>query len=219
MRDEGVAGILLAAGAATRFGADKLAAELDGRTLLQWSAAAMIGAGLDPVLVVIQPGGALLTPDLVTPVVNDRWRSGIATSVQTGLAALDHEPGVGAAIVAPADQPWCRPGVYRRLVDAFRASGRGVVVAAFDGAIRNPVLLAREQWPMADRIEGDTGLSAVLRAVSPLTVECADIGSLVDIDTPSDLARARRSADVWPGNRGNSDLGEPDNSSTQSELG
>lgn len=66
-----------------------------------------------------------------------------------------------------------------------------MVVAMFDGAVRNPVLLARSQWPLAGRIEGDTGLSAVVRALSPLTVECADIGSVHDIDTPDDLTRGR----------------------------
>lgn len=193
MLDDRVAGILLAAGGATRFGSDKLAADLGGRTLLQWSATAMLDAGLDPVLAVIQPGVAHTVPERVTPVVNDRWRGGIATSVQTGLAALDSEPAVCAAVIAPADQPWCRAQVYRRLLDAFRCSGRGVVVATFDGAMRNPVLLARSKWPLAELITGDNGLSAVVRGLKPLTVECADVGSVIDIDTPADLARARRS--------------------------
>ena len=56
--------------------------------------------------------------------------------------------------------------------------------------MRNPVLLAREQWTLADQIEGDNGLSAVVRRMRPLEVECGDVGSVVDIDTPADLARA-----------------------------
>ncbi len=191
MPDERVAGILLAAGGSTRFGADKLATRWGHRTLLQRSAAAMLDAGLDPVLAVVQPGTRRQVPDRVTSVVNDRWRTGIASSVQTGLAALDGETSVCAAIVAPADQPWCGAPVYRKLLEAFRDSGQsdsgeGIVIAAFGGAMRNPVLLARRRWSLAGQINGDTGLSAVVRSLSPLTVECSAIGSVVDIDFPAD---------------------------------
>lgn len=205
MRGDRVAGILLAAGAATRFGADKLSADVGGRTLLQRSAAEMLAAGLDPVLAVVRPGAAPPVPDRVTPVANGRWRVGIATSIQTGLTALGDEPSIRAAVIAPADQPWCRSDVYRRLLDAFRASGRDVVVAAFDGAMRNPVLLARAQWSLADEIDGDVGLSAVVRTISPLAVECSDIGSVDDIDTPADLVRARRMA-VGPSDGPDTDM-------------
>ena len=184
----------MAAGAATRFGADKLSADVGGRTLLQRSAAEMLAAGLDPVLAVVRPGAAPPVPGQVTTVANGRWRDGIASSIQTGLTALAGEPSIRAAVVAPADQPWCRSDVYRRLLVAFRASGPDVIVAAFDGAMRNPVLLARARWSLADQIDGDVGLSWVVRAMSPLTVECSDIGSVDDIDTPADLARARRTA-------------------------
>lgn len=194
MRGERVAGILLAAGGAARFGADKLAIDLGGRTLLQRSAAEMLAAGLDPVLAVVRPGAALPVPAQVVTVANYRWHDGIATSIQTGFDALGEQPSVRAAVVAPADQPWCRAEVYRRLLDAFQSSGRDLIVAAFDGAMRNPVLLARAQWSLADEIDGDVGLSAVVRTMSPLAVECSDIGSVDDIDTPADLVRARRTA-------------------------
>lgn len=192
MRGDLVAGILLAAGAATRFGADKLAAEFCGQTLLHRSATAMVDAELQPVIVVAQPNATHSVPDGVTVVENDRWKDGISTSVRAGLAALQRETKVFAAIVAPADQPWCGPDVYRRLVDAFRREGQGLIVATFHGALRNPVLVARGNWGLADQIAGDAGLSTVVRPLSPMTVECSDIGSADDIDTPADLFRARR---------------------------
>lgn len=196
MHDDHVAGILLAAGAATRFGADKLAAEFCGQTLLHRSAAAMADAELQPVIAVAQPNASHSVPGGVRAVENDRWKSGISTSVRAGLAALHRETSVCAAIVAPADQPWCGPDVYRRLVDAFRRTGRGLIVATFHGALRNPVLVARAHWRLADEIDGDVGLSAAVRPLSPMTVECSDIGSADDIDTPADLFRALQSPNV-----------------------
>jgi molybdenum cofactor cytidylyltransferase len=48
-----IAGILLASGASTRFGGDKLLASLDGRPVVRWSAEALIGA-VDTLVVVVR---------------------------------------------------------------------------------------------------------------------------------------------------------------------
>lgn len=196
MPGDRIAGILLAAGAASRFGGGKLAATLNGEPLLIRSAAAMLGAGLDPVVVVVAPGFGLAVQDQVTMVVNARWRTGVASSVQAGLTALRDERGVCAAAIAPADQPWCGAEVYRRLVCTFREARPPVTVATYAGAIRNPVVLARSQWGLADRLHGDVGLSAVVRSLSPIRVECGDVGSVADIDTREDLGRTRRSEEA-----------------------
>ncbi|MFN8073166.1 MAG: nucleotidyltransferase family protein [Mycobacterium sp.] len=192
MPAERIGGVLLAAGAGKRYGADKLAVVLNGETMLWRAAAAMLGAGLDPVVAVVAAGSDRPVPDRVRTVVNERSLEGVATSVRAGLTALQNTPEIAAAVIAPADQPWCGEPVYRRIVDTYRHSGRSVIVATFGGALRNPVLLAREQWGLAERIRGDIGLSAVVRGLSPLTVECGDVGSVTDIDTPGDLERARK---------------------------
>lgn len=193
MTDDAIAGVLLAAGAGSRFGSDKLGATLNGETLLRHSALAMLGAGLSPVLAVLRPGSAPPLPEPVEPVINDRWYSGMASSVQTGLAALAKHPHLRGAIIAPADQPRCGYAVYLRLVDTFRKAGHAIVIASFNGEMRNPVLLARDQWGLAEAIDGDNGLSAVVRSLGPTTVECADIGTIDDVDTMADLERIRRS--------------------------
>jgi nicotine blue oxidoreductase len=67
-----------------------------------------------------------------------------------------------------------------------------VVVAAYDGRPRNPVLVGREHWAaVADMATGDMGARPFLRAHPELVthVECGDTGSPLDIDTPEDLAR------------------------------
>ena len=73
-------------------------------------------------------------------------------------------------------------------------AGASVVVAAYDGRPRNPVLLAREHWPeVIAMATGDQGARAFLRARPGLVtlVECGDTGRPDDIDTPADLERVR----------------------------
>ena len=62
------------------------------------------------------------------------------------------------------DTPGIGPAVVRRLV-AAHDDGATVVVATYDGAPRNPVLLAREHWAEVGRLAvGDVGARAFLSA-------------------------------------------------------
>jgi CTP:molybdopterin cytidylyltransferase MocA len=102
-----------------------------------------------------------------------------------------------AAVIALADQPLVGAEVVRRLIAAYDA-GAPVVVAAYEGKPRNPVLIDREYWPaVLEMAVGDTGARPFLRAHPTLVtpVECGDIGGAFDIDTPADLARV---AADWP---------------------
>jgi nicotine blue oxidoreductase len=105
------------------------------------------------------------------------------------LTELEVGPEVGAAVVALADQPLVGAEAVGRLIAAYQA-GAGVVVAAYDGKPRNPVLLAREYWSeVIATATGDQGARAFLRARPELVtlVECGDTGRPDDIDTPADL--------------------------------
>ena len=197
-----VAGVLLAAGEGARFGQPKALIELDGMTLAERGVALLRTGGADPVLVVTGAAPEL-GPGLVGvhTVYNPAWRTGMGSSLRVALTALGAPgadgaalEGVGAAVIALADQPLIGAAAVRRLIDAYRA-GASVAVAAYAGKPRNPVLIAREHW--ADVIAsatGDTGARGFLRAQQDLVtlVECGDTGSPDDVDTPADLARIVR---------------------------
>jgi nicotine blue oxidoreductase len=104
---------------------------------------------------------------------------------------------ITAAVIALADQPLVGAESVYRLIDAF-AAGATVAVAAYDGQPRNPVLIHREHWPAVLAMAvGDTGARPFLRAHPELVtlVECADVGTHLDIDTPADLTRVKAN---WP---------------------
>jgi len=132
--------------------------------------------------------------DGVRTVPNPDWRTGMGSSLRAALRALardDPDAGVGAAVIALADQPLVGPEAVARLIAAYLA-GATVAVAAYDGKPRNPVLIGREHWPsVLATVTGDTGARPFLRAHPELVtvVECGDTGSPDDIDTAADLAR------------------------------
>jgi len=194
-----IAGILLAAGEGSRLGQPKALVEIGGQTLAERGVALLRAGGADPVLLVT---GAVRASAAGARVVrNLDWRTGMGSSFAAGLHALEtveqespEAERIVAAVIALADQPLVGVAAITRLIDAF-AAGATVVVAAYDGKPRNPVLIHREHWaPAAALATGDFGARAFLRAHPELVtlVECGDTGSPFDIDTPADLEKVRR---------------------------
>ena len=191
-----IAGVLLAAGEGSRFGQPKALVELNGQTLAARGVGLLRAGGADPILVVT--GAVPLALDGTLTVDNPQWRTGMGSSLRAALQALTEAargpevgPGIGAVVVALADQPLVGAEAVARLIAAYRG-GASVAVAAYDGQPRNPVLLAREHWPeVIATATGDQGARAFLRSRPELItlVECGDTGRPDDIDTPADLAR------------------------------
>jgi CTP:molybdopterin cytidylyltransferase MocA len=187
-----VAGILLAAGAGSRLGRPKALVEIGGQTLAARGAGLLRRGGADPVVVVT--GAAPVDLPGVTLVHNPHWRTGMGSSLVAGLTAVSDLPqdGCRAVVIALADQPLVGAESVRRLI-AAHAAGATVVVAAYDGRRRNPVLIDRTHWAeVLATTTGDAGARPFLRAHPDLVtaVECGDTGRADDIDTPEDLARA-----------------------------
>ncbi|HEY2576941.1 MAG TPA: nucleotidyltransferase family protein [Streptosporangiaceae bacterium] len=188
-----VAGLLLAAGGGSRLGRPKALVTIAGQSLADRGIALLRAGGAAPVVVVT--GAAMIEPPGALAVHNPDWRSGMGSSLVTGLTAL---PGtVSAAVIALADQPLIGPEAVRRLI-AAHAGGAEVAVAAYHGQPRNPVLIARVHWPeLIASSAGDTGARPFLRSHRELVtlVECGDTGSPDDVDTPEDLIRISRAAE------------------------
>jgi molybdenum cofactor cytidylyltransferase len=189
-----VAGLVLAAGAATRFGSPKALALLDGKPLLEHVLDAAAEAGLAPVIVVLGNALAEIEPAIVwrtaIRVRNPDPGRGLASSLRVGLEAVAAlEPPVDAAVILLGDQPRVRPEVIAALLERSASTDRSIVVPRYAaGGGSNPVVVERSGFVLVADLEGDRGLGPLL-AARPELVEVVEVpGANPDIDTPADLA-------------------------------
>lgn len=189
-----ISAVVLAAGAATRFGRTKQLEPLGGVPLVQHVVDAAAGGGVDEVVVVLGHDAeairaALRLPPSGRSVLNPRFAQGQSTSVAAGLGACD--PSSEAAVVLMADQPGISPRHVRALVDAFADTGAEIVRLAFrDGP--GPALLARSVWPEVAALTGDTGARALFDAWwERIRWVRLDEDAPPDIDRPQDVPGAR----------------------------
>lgn len=189
-----VAAIVLAAGSASRFGAPKALALLEGRPLLQHVLDAVAAAGIARVVVILGAAAGAVEPAIAwraeRRVTNPAPERGLASSLQVGLGAIAQDSDVDAALVVLGDQPRLRPAVIRAVIDAWRVGGGPVVVPRYaESGTLNPVLLARSAWALAMALEGDRGMGPLIHRSPELLTEVAVPGDNPDVDTPADLAR------------------------------
>jgi nicotine blue oxidoreductase len=168
-----IAAVVLAAGAATRFGAPKQ------QRLLPVVLERLADSPVDEIVVV---EGAYDLRDTVSRascrlVRCAEWERGPGASLRCGLAALADD--VAAAVVIMADGPKLAPEAVARVISSWRTDGGDVVAASYEGVRGHPLLAARAVW---DDVPDDG-----LRVLEPRLVPCDDLGAPGDVDTTDDL--------------------------------
>lgn len=174
-------GVLLAAGAGTRYGMPKV---LVGEgEWLRLAVAALVEGGCDDVVVVL--GAAVVdVPAPARAVIARRWSDGMSASLRAGLAAA---AGAQRVVLHLVDTPDVGADVVRRVLAAVDRSPSGLVRTTYDGTPGHPVVIDAQHWPeLVGSLSGDQGARRFLSAHSAdvVVVECGDLATGTDRDFP-----------------------------------
>lgn len=188
-----VAGLVLAAGAGRRYGMPKALVPYEGSLLVE-RAYQLVAAFCDPVFVVLGAAAGEITSradlGLAVVLVNPDWNTGMASSLRTGLAALNAAPegfrgpdAVEAVLVHLVDLPGMTAAAIRRMTSY--AAPDVLAVATYAGVRGHPVLLGRDHWAaVAETAVGDQGARSYLAAHEVTEVDCSDVADPADLDYP-----------------------------------
>ena len=183
----GVCGLVLAAGAGTRFGGPKaLAREPDGTPWIALAVGMLRDAGCDPVLVALGASAdeaEPLVPAGAQVVIVPDWSDGLSASLRAGLGAASALSSA-AVLVTPVDTPGATADAAARVIDRSGVPLSAVLARAlYAGRPGHPVLIGRDHWTaLAGTLTGDSGAGAYLSAHGALAVECGDLWSGADVD-------------------------------------
>lgn len=189
-----LAGLIPAAGAATRFGGPKVLAPLRGEPLVVRAARLLVplcAAGVHVVAGTAGPeirralAGAGL-PASVAVVDNPDWARGLSTSLVRGIAALP--AGADAVLILLGDQAAVDAADLSALVAAWEVEPALIAAAGVADRLGPPVIIPRPYWPQLAALRGDQGARSLLEWHEE-HIAVAMPHAALDVDTPEDLAR------------------------------
>ena len=194
MNDGPIAGVILAAGASSRMGTNKLFLELGGETVLRRAVTTAVQAGLEPVLLVVGPGRDQIATESsgldCTLIDNFESAAGINTSLRTGIGAVPDD--AAGAVVLLADMPFVTPEMLRLLVQRFRAGSAPLAISLYGDVLAPPMLYGRALFPELRALQGEGCGKQVVRRHRAEALELKwPESALADLDVPEDVARAR----------------------------
>jgi CTP:molybdopterin cytidylyltransferase MocA len=186
-----VAGIVLAAGAGTRFGGPKsLAADPDGTLWLPRAVQTLRDGGCETVIAILGASAVAaraLLDDTVVVTIATAWSTGISASIAAGLDAASEVADIDAVAIVPVDVPSLSAAMVARVVGATPVEGDALRRASFSGRPGHPVVIGRNHWSslaahLAAQPDPDAGARDYLAAHGVLELECSDLGSGDDVD-------------------------------------
>jgi molybdenum cofactor cytidylyltransferase len=184
-----IVGILLAAGASTRFGSNKLLHPLLCGTPIAVAAARSLKQSVDRTIAVVRTQAdelsQLLRAESFEIVVCPNASEGMGHSLACGVAAANEASGW---LIALADMPYMKPETTRAVI---RRLENGAVIAApsFEGQRGHPVGFNGSLYEELLALGGDSGARGLLvrHQHQVEIVTCDDQGIVRDVNIPADL--------------------------------
>lgn len=187
---DGVAAVILAAGAAKRMGRLKQLLVYRGRTLVENVVETATAAEFDPIVVVVGAQAevmqAALSGTSAEVTENRDWESGMGSSIVTGVCALAGRE-YGAIAILLADQPLVTARHLQLMASTLKLGSAAAIAAQYNGTLGVPAIFKHEMTEKLLTLEPDSGARSLLRGPGFVIAAFPLPEAAVDIDTPEDF--------------------------------
>ena len=177
--------LILAAGAASRFGSLKQLALIDRKPMLQHCIDTANSLFPDAVYTVLGNQSQQVIDGIsgTHVIINPQWQRGLGSSIAVGVSYLKDK--VDAILVLLADQPRIKVDYLERLVALFE--GQHVACSQYSSHLGIPAIFGKSYFNALMNLSGDKGGKALLESIRPAPKSLALGDFAADIDYPKDL--------------------------------
>lgn len=184
--------ILLAAGQSQRMGQPKQLLLHHNKPLIRYTLDEILGTGVKQVLVVLGAFHEAISPviqDLsVKLIVNPKWETGMAGSIQCGLREMDRLwPDSSAAMICLTDQALLKSKHYQKLLTTAERQPNRIVASSYQGILGAPALFPKQHQNGLLQLKADQGAGKWLRSIPHEVIAVELPEAAHDWDRPEDL--------------------------------
>jgi len=200
IQEKPTAGIILAAGASTRFGRPKQLLRLKDKYLIECVLDAALNSRLSRVVLVLGYAHQKILQALREKAqhsklhieVNPHYKKGQSHSLRAGLSTVKDD--FAAVIFLLGDQPMLNSATINTLLERFWADDKDICVPTYRGQRKNPVIFSRRFYSHLMDVKGDMGARQIIddNPDQVLTVEMDDPLGFLDIDTQNDFESLKK---------------------------
>jgi molybdenum cofactor cytidylyltransferase len=200
IQEKSTAGIILAAGASTRFGEPKQLFRLKDKCLLEWVLDAALKSELNRIVLVLgyaqqkilQVLGEKLQHQKLLVAINPQYKKGQSLSLQTGLSKVKED--YPAVMFLLGDQPMLNTATINVLLERFWADKKDICAPIYQGERKTPTIFRRRLYTQLMDIKGDMGARQLIddNPDRVLTVEIENPICFFDIDTQKDFQSLKK---------------------------
>lgn len=179
--------IILAAGESKRMGFPKMLLSFNGSTMLEIVIRNVIKSDVNNTLVVLGANNNAITGLIkkmsVKYCYNENYKEGMLSSVKCGFRNLPSD--FKAVLIFQGDQPLIAPKVINMVIEAYRLSGKGIVIPVHEKKRGHPLLIDRKFRNEIEKLNNHGGLRSLAYQFPDdvQEVETDDSGILQDFDT------------------------------------
>ena len=205
MQEKPTAGIILAAGAATRFGRPKQLLRIKDKYLIEWVVDAALNSRLSRIVLVLGYAHQKILQALAEKPqhsklhieINPHYKKGQSHSLRIGLSTLKND--FPAVIFLLGDQPMLNSATINTLLEKFWSAEKDICVPTYRGQRKNPAIFSRRFYGHLMDLKGDTGARQLIddNPDQVLTIEIDDPLCFLDIDTQQDFENLKNQMDSF----------------------
>jgi len=185
--------MILAAGESKRMGKPKLLLPYGEKTIIETIVKTVVSSNVENTLVILGSDREKIEEKIknfpVKIVYNRDFRSGMLSSVQCGFKAVPEE--TRAVLVVLGDQPKISADVINKLIDAYKSTGKGIVLPVYKKERGHPVLIDAKYGEEVENLSPEVGLRGTVynHPEDILEVDIETPSIFQDIDDESDYKR------------------------------